>query len=453
MVTYLFRRLWGNPSHMKYVASALRERYSEERIHILVAKRNSGNFTYDGIELGGERVTHEIEETLEELARNGHEIRKISVIGYSMGGLVARYVIGLLYSKGWFDKLEPVNFTTFATPHLGARNPLLGFYSHIRNLIGARTLSMSGRQLFTIDSFRDTGRPILSVLADPDSIFIRGLRRFKNKSLYANVINDRTAVYYTTGISRTDPYRNIADLKINYVKGYDPVIINPDDPISPPGNPEELPTFYYRIADRSQTVVKNILIYSVLVLLIPIGTIVFLINSVVQSIRSSRRIRLHEEGKAGVGIGSYRIQPIVGNIQSIVEGVFDDLNRSQDSEYLPAGMEEHGDHLTSSSETIGAPSSRPPPRTCSLGSEVKPNILQETRQLPQHRQLEFPTLPLSPHQLAMIQTLDSVGFRKYPVYIHKARHSHAAIIVRKPRKNFDEGKVVMRHWLDNEFEI
>jgi dienelactone hydrolase len=98
---------------MNYVASVLRERHSEDKIHILVAKRNSGNFTYDGIELGGERVTHEIEETLEDLARNGQEIRKLSVIGYSLGGLVARYAIGLLYSKGWFDKLEPVvSFTS-----------------------------------------------------------------------------------------------------------------------------------------------------------------------------------------------------------------------------------------------------------------------------------------------------------------------------------------------------
>jgi hypothetical protein len=65
-------------------------------------------------------VAQEIEETLGELARNGQKIRKLSVIGYSLGGLVARYAIGLLFRKGYFDKLEPVNFTTFVTPHLGA---------------------------------------------------------------------------------------------------------------------------------------------------------------------------------------------------------------------------------------------------------------------------------------------------------------------------------------------
>jgi dienelactone hydrolase len=58
--------------------------------------------------LGGERVTREIEETLEELATSGQKITKLSVIGYSLGGLVARYAIGLLYHNGWFEKLEPV---------------------------------------------------------------------------------------------------------------------------------------------------------------------------------------------------------------------------------------------------------------------------------------------------------------------------------------------------------
>jgi dienelactone hydrolase len=58
--------------------------------------------------MGGERVANEIEESIEELARSGTEIKKISVIGYSLGGVIARYAIGLLYSKGLFEKIEPV---------------------------------------------------------------------------------------------------------------------------------------------------------------------------------------------------------------------------------------------------------------------------------------------------------------------------------------------------------
>ena len=100
------QRLWGNPQHMSFVAKALRERHAESKVDILIPKGNSGNFTYDGVELGGERITQEIEDRLEELSRAGNSIKKISIIGYSLGGLVARYAIGLLYSKGWLDKLE-----------------------------------------------------------------------------------------------------------------------------------------------------------------------------------------------------------------------------------------------------------------------------------------------------------------------------------------------------------
>ena len=104
----IYRRLWGNPNHLEAMAKSLRAKHPEESLHILVAKRNSGNFTYDGIERGGERVCQEIEEEIEKLAAEGQEIKRISLVGYSLGGLISRYAIGLLHSKGFFDKIKPV---------------------------------------------------------------------------------------------------------------------------------------------------------------------------------------------------------------------------------------------------------------------------------------------------------------------------------------------------------
>ncbi len=101
-------RLWGNPQHLRYIADSLREKHPEAHLHVLVAKSNSGNFTYDGIELGGERLTREIEDEIEKLEDQGTPIAKLSLVGYSLGGLVARYAIGLLYSRGLFDRIEPV---------------------------------------------------------------------------------------------------------------------------------------------------------------------------------------------------------------------------------------------------------------------------------------------------------------------------------------------------------
>lgn len=93
---------------MRSVAKALREEHSADKLYLLVAKRNTGSFTYDGIERGGERVCLEIEEELETIKKKGGKITKLSLVGYSLGGLVARYAVGLLGAKGILDEIEPV---------------------------------------------------------------------------------------------------------------------------------------------------------------------------------------------------------------------------------------------------------------------------------------------------------------------------------------------------------
>lgn len=91
---------------MNSIAKSLRSQHSEDELYILSVKRNSGNYTYDGIELGGERVCAEIEEELRSIESRGGKITKLSVVGYSLGGLVSRYAVGLLYAKGILDTVE-----------------------------------------------------------------------------------------------------------------------------------------------------------------------------------------------------------------------------------------------------------------------------------------------------------------------------------------------------------
>ncbi|KAF2262839.1 lipase/serine esteras-like protein [Lojkania enalia] len=439
----LVHGLWGTPDHLKFLATSLRDKYPEDKLHILVPKRNSGSFTYDGIELGGERVANEVEETLEDLARSGHEIKKLSVIGYSLGGLISRYAIGLLYHKGMFEKIEPVNFTTFATPHLGVRTPLRGYHNHIWNVLGARTLSQSGKQLFTIDKFRDTDRPLLAVLADPDSIFIRALAYFKHRSLYANIVNDRSVVYYTAGVSKTDPFVQPDAVNVNYLRGYEPVIIDEANPVSTK-EPEALPAFRERLTSGTRTVFGRLPFMVFLILFIPIGSSIFLLNSAIQSLRSRQRIRMHEEGRAGIDIGRYRIPLMINDMRKEVEDMFENVNNTQEQEYLPTGSEELASPTQQSLSLLRKTSSK------SLDeSDSNLDSLEESKTglAPQ-----FPTLALTPDQFAMIDALDSVGFKKYPVHIHNHRHSHAAIIRRMDKKGFEEGFVVVRHWLE-QFEL
>lgn len=423
----LVHGLWGNPNHMRNIARSLRSRYSSDELYMLLAKRNSGSFTYDGIELGGERVCAEMEEELRAIESRGGKVKKLSIIGYSLGGLVSRYAVGLLYAKGILDTVECMNFTTFASPHLGIRSPLRGWHNHIWNIVGARSLSMSGRQLFTIDSFRDTGRPLLSVLADPASIFMLGLRRFRRHTLYANIVNDRSAVYYTTGIQKTDPYRrNLDNIKVNYLERFEGVILDPVNPVEPQPKLSNSTATFSSTTNAALSWVRHMPFILVITVFVPVGTIAFLCNSVVQTIRSSDRRRLHETGQARLNIDGYRVPLIIKELRGEVENAYESFNSSQNQDFLATEDDDYD-----------------------MGPEER-SVLNRERRLSVPAQ---PTLALTPEQFEMIRSLDSLGWRKFPVWIHHNRHSHAAIIVRMEKKTFDEGYVVLRHFADGEFLI
>lgn len=315
--------------------------------------------------------------------------------------------------------------------------------------MAARTLSKSGRQLFIIDKFRDTGRPLLAVLADPDSIFIKGLARFKRRTLYANIVNDRSAVYYTTGISKIDPFADLDNVKLNYIKGTEDVIVDEANPVAPKPPADEL-TWYNHILMDATSFVKSLPFKVALIIFIPIGVVAFLINSGIQTFNSSRRIRLHEAGRAGIEISGYRRMPLlITGMRSTVEDVYENLNSTQDNEYLAsAGEEEEG--ISSSEMDLKSVTSGHSEKTHPITPAEDAKTIKKGR-------LSFPTLALAPEQFEMVQVLDNVGtagekgWRKYPVHIHQVRHSHAAMIVRMNRKAFSEGYVVLKHWVEEEF--
>ncbi|KAI5300553.1 hypothetical protein KEM56_002360 [Ascosphaera pollenicola] len=492
----LVHGLYGQPSHLDYIAHALRARYPVDKLHLLSVQRNKGNLTYDGIELGGERVAHEIEEYIHAL-HDSHPacaIKKLSVVGYSLGGLIARYAIGLLFARGYFDKdrITPVNFTTFATPHVGVRNPARR--NHLWNVIGARTISTSGRQLFMIDEFRATGKPLLSLLATEGSVFMLGLQRFAHRSLYANVVNDRAATFYTTCISKTNPFVGVAAAasqeRVNYVPGYEPVVIDNeryyidhDDSgtggggaastrSSPTTTGAGGPTALNTLFDF----LRQLPFYLFLIICLPVGSIAYLFNALVQTILSRKRIQMHERRKVSTIFGSYDVPLFVESMRNatseMMNEMYESINASQPTEYLAEDSPEREQQQQKQRTT--------PPQREVEGEGEGEEAFDENTPLLTHL-AEQPTttttaeastittttttsptvcvdkprtLALTPAQFEIIDNLNALGFRKFPVYIHKHRHSHAAIIVRMPNKpGFAEGKVVVRHWLDNEFFI
>lgn len=430
-------RLWGNPSHLDYLAAALQERHGNDAIHTFCPKGNSGNNTYDGIEVGGERVVHEIEDALEKLEADGHAIKKISVIGYSLGGLVARYAIGILQANGWLDRLEPVNFTTFASPHVGARAPLKGFTNSIWNNVGPSMISTSGQQMFMVDTFRDTGRPLLSLMADPESIFIQGLKRFPNRSIYANVVNDRITSFFSTAVSKTDPFQDMERLNINYVNGYEQTIVNCDQYLLPPKTSDPKNSFW----KQPVAYARQMPLYLLALFILPPALTALLINSVVQTCRSRKRIKLHGEGKLGALFKKYRVPLLVQDVQHVMEEVLENVNATQEPAYVSSTEDEMSDF------------EKAPTMPLNAGNSNSADNAEEQISADHEITSQSPKLALNFEQFQIIDSLNKVGFRKYPVHIHTHHHSHAAIIVRIQKDSFWEGKLVVKHWLDNEFLV
>lgn len=228
---------------------------------------------------------------------------------------------------------------------------------------------------------------------------------------------------------------------MNYIKGYDDVILDPECPVASNQPVESDETYYGTLIRNSQTTIGRLPFFVAMVLFIPLGVVAFLVNSGVQSMRSNRRIRLHESGMAGIQPGNYRVPLLITGMREAVEDVYENLNSAQSHEYLVEGTEEEA-ASEPASPVMERPQSSHAISKLSLDGDEKPASTHDA-----------PTLALAPYQFRMIQALDNVGWRKYPVYIHKVRHSHAAIIVRVNKASFDEGRVVLKHWLDEEFIV
>lgn len=378
------------------------------------------------------------------------------------------------------------NFTTFATPHLGTRTPLLGWHNQVFNVLGSKTLSASGQQLWTTDDFQGTGRPILAVLADPDSIFIRALSLFKHRILYANIVNDRAVPFYTACIEDIDPFVDPDAVDLNYTPGWEDVIL--EHPQGEPPHTAQMavkkntsPTYYESFQNGLRNAANKAPFYFFMTTIAPIGATVFLANAGIQSFRSAGRIQEHAEGKSGIDKDKYKVQMMIEGAQRQAEKMMEGMGRHEAEEYLPeeenkqrreqqeqrkANEEKktpdgsptapkpasevdhlaygedpgHSDaNIAATASTVAPPAQHLPSYPDSLSSKKGDKV-------------DFPTLALTPEQFKMKENLDAVGFKKYPVHIKKANHSHAAIVVRMQRPGFGEGRVVARHWVER-FEI
>lgn len=163
--------LWGSVAHIQSIVKTIEAAYEEREasltheLRVLCAKTNESDLTYDGIDSCSIRVLQEIDAFIQDV--QPQVVSKFSIVGYSLGGLIARCALGALESRqpSFFDVVEPVNFTTFASPAVGVPH-FPTYISRLLNWFGPRVLSRSGAQLYATDDFL-AGRPLLEVMAQP----------------------------------------------------------------------------------------------------------------------------------------------------------------------------------------------------------------------------------------------------------------------------------------------
>ncbi|KAH9971656.1 putative serine esterase-domain-containing protein [Lactifluus volemus] len=238
----LIHGLRGNPSQLASMHRIIQQSTNESSkhqngvgLHVMLPETNRGECTIDGIDWGGERVATEIYQEVKKLGKEGKTVTRFSITGHSMGGLLARYVIGILNQREFFSTVAPVNFNTMATPHIG----LLLYpstMSKCSSFIVPRFFSRTGKQFYGADKWSKTGKSLLEVMADPEHVFYRGLKLFPHIRIYANAINDWTVPYMTAYVDTKDPFINhtTSGLVVQYDATYLPIIRSFDIPDTPP---------------------------------------------------------------------------------------------------------------------------------------------------------------------------------------------------------------------------
>ncbi|KAK3990018.1 putative serine esterase-domain-containing protein [Cladorrhinum sp. PSN332] len=143
-----------------------------------------------------------------------YKFTKISFIGHSLGGLVQTYAIAYIqkHSPQFFELIEPINFIAMASPLLGLNheNPLYVKFALDFGLVGrtgqdlgltwrAPTIARNGWGALVgnlgeqahkrvYGEAQPESKPLLRIL--PTGPAHKALKKFRNRTVYSNVVND-----------------------------------------------------------------------------------------------------------------------------------------------------------------------------------------------------------------------------------------------------------------------
>ncbi|KAJ3878350.1 DUF676-domain-containing protein [Lentinula edodes] len=436
----LVHGMWGHPGHLAEMARIVEETYAGEELHLLLAEANREEGTYDGIDWCAERVVDEIVDEINKIQQL-KRVTKFSITGYSLGGLVSRYVVGILAQRGYFVtddnddgpsssspiRMTPMNFNTIATPHLGLiRYSTL--FSSLAHRLGPKLLSRTGEQFYLRDNWA-AARPLLDIMSDPSPSlpFYRSLTLFKQVRIFANAVNDLTVPYVTAAMEDEDPFVDWEErgVKVKFHPKYRPIITSYSVPSSSPSSPAFKSTFAQRSPSKRKPklskpfiplppfLVKpfplNLLIYASLPLLVPLAFVLVFIRFTRATSRSRVRIRGLEDRFSGSdnqhhtnGVQSLlqMIQAIEHRVERVIEDAvvdtIDDPVGGGSISANPSGASTplYGDGTTAYSPS-GSPEPSPPPEsvltsTAAALASTPPNATSMINPKPSHSPSELP---------------------------------------------------------------
>ncbi|RSH84249.1 uncharacterized protein EHS24_005761 [Apiotrichum porosum] len=428
-----------------------------EELVVVVAEGMTSQLTYDGIDVCASRVAWEVDQHVARLEADGRRVAKFSVMGYSLGGLVARYLVGLLNARSpsFFNKHAPVSFTTIATPHLGIPR-YNTFLSVCVTFLGSKLLSRSGNQIHVVDKYsKEDPRPVLEIMADPKQVFHKGLAKFDGVHIYASVVNDATVPYPSAAIETSDHFAQWAERGLKVAADEAGIVSDWYYPVSDKKLKKKWahkmgtlpPTLRFRWP-------LNYIILALFPLLVPLLFILIVLRFSLDTTRS--RLRLQGLARTGTPhnaehkLGADIVSPIpspngmgIDALRNAIRAVERNLEQDliQAAEY-DFGL---GDTSSAAIKTIYKPGKHQYAMSSSEDSSYEDDDADTAPLLPLQ-----PTVlaRLTDPQLRMAYYLNQLQPIKHLAWFPDVANSHAVIIVRDPGRFpvHERGRGVLKHW-------
>ncbi|KAI3636423.1 hypothetical protein MIR68_005775 [Amoeboaphelidium protococcarum] len=198
----LVHGLHGTHHDFDYMVEYLKEQTADrEDVFILASECNGFLKTHLGLQAMGQALLQEVAQFVKQNMQSYKEIQ-LSVLGHSLGGLIARYVLPMLLrggntsdedddnQEGILSDVEfvPVGYYAVSSPHLGSRRGG-GWMGTAAGLYLKYLVGRTGRELFMGDEYTESGSSyaLLEYMSQADSQFMKALLKFPQRTLFGHL--------------------------------------------------------------------------------------------------------------------------------------------------------------------------------------------------------------------------------------------------------------------------